>query len=74
MNKQLNPAKPLQTRDGRPVRHVFRTSAEGRAFILAGYIDNGEGGEDFATWTEEGQFLRDCNYEDATDLMNVPNQ
>jgi len=63
-------SKPVQTRDGRPVRILCtdRKKTEQPVVGLIGYLD---GTEIPHTWSHEGNFLV-TNQECETDLVNAP--
>lgn len=63
----LDLSKPVRTRDGRPVK-VLTTTAKG-AFPIIGYID---GTVYLALWGNAGEYYRNPEEKNDTDLVNVP--
>ena len=62
--------KPVQTRDGRPVR-ILCTDLLGHQPI-AGAIKQSDHREDLATWTSSGHFHNDEGAFSYADLINAP--
>lgn len=65
----LDLTKPVQTRDGRPVR-IYRTDGSGIRPIH-GAIKNSEGHEYVAQWYANGRHYGDT-IKSSCDLVNVP--
>jgi hypothetical protein len=65
----FDPAKPVQTRDGRPAR-IVSTNMGGRYPILA-IIDEGKEGDHASRYTMKGRFMT-APGESELDLVNVP--
>lgn len=64
----LDLTKPVQTRDGRPVR-LLCTDANSR-FPVTGLVSQPQGNDVVGTWTVEGSYLDEPG-EDPLDLVNV---
>lgn len=64
----LDRNKPVQTRDGRPVRIITWTEGS-ETYPIVGFV-----GADKApdVWTAEGKFVDGQTYEHIYDLVNVP--
>lgn len=65
---KLDLAKPVQTRDGRPVK-IDRTDLKNEKPI-AGVVTNSDGCEYVTQWFSSGRRYASC--ESALDLINVP--
>lgn len=63
--------KPVQTRDGRPVR-ILATDRKSpmRTHPILGLVDNGPNTEDVVCWMPEGRYHE--SQEHHFDLVNVP--
>lgn len=67
--------KPVQTRDGRPVR-ILTTDANIRGWenatdTIAGLVTE-DGSEVFLSWQADGAMFGDTHPNDPNDLINVP--
>ena len=70
MTKVLDLTKPVQTRDGEPVR-ILATDAKG-SYPVVGLVYESEAGEDEAEfWTAAGHYYA-AGMESGFDLVNVP--
>lgn len=63
--------KPVQTRDGRPIR-VLCTDQQGAKYPVLGLVKRKEGKEDLEQWTLDGSFVADKGGPDEDDAINVP--
>lgn len=66
----LDLSKPVQTRDGRPVR-ILCTNLRSATFPVVGIASHADGSESAYTWTAEGFFLG-VNKNSEADLINTP--
>lgn len=65
----LDLSKPVQTRDGRPVR-ILCTDARKALYPIIGLIQYQDGSEALSTWADGGVY--NLPKESAWDLVNVP--
>lgn len=70
MADKLDLTKPVQTRDGRPVRILCADARFGTGYTIVGLIDNG-GADTWCSWKPSGFALQDGK-ERNYDLINVP--
>lgn len=64
----LDRTKPIQTRDGRPVRIITWTEGS-KLYPIVGFVGDENVPE---SWTAEGEFIVGQTYEGGNDLVNVP--
>lgn len=62
--------KPLQTRDGRPVR-ILSTDVKNSFYPIIGIVTGKDGEEYPDSWTSYGKNVVNTDYEDEDDLVNV---
>lgn len=65
----LDRARPVQTRDGRPVRIVSWTEGT-KEYPIVGVVED-DLGQDLYTWTSAGYFLGGYKAHHDNDLINV---
>lgn len=70
MADKLDLTKPVQTRDGRPVRILCADARFGAGYTIVGLIDNG-GADAWCSWKPSGFAFQD-GMERNYDLINVP--
>ena len=66
---RLDLTKPVQTRDGHPVR-ILCTDRKGSSNVVVGLVDRGDNVEVTMSWTEDGLYAVGGN--SRNDLINVP--
>lgn len=66
----LDITRPVQTRDGRPVRIITWTEGT-KEYPIVGVVED-DLGEVLYKWTSEGYFLKGCKAYDDNDLINAP--
>lgn len=66
----LDMTKPVQTRDGRPVRIITWTEGPDK-YPIVGVVEDELGGNLYC-WTSEGNFLEGCKAYHDNDLINAP--
>ncbi|HEY0623149.1 hypothetical protein [Sphingomonas sp.] len=69
MTKQFDPAKPVQTRDGRKAR-IIATDIKSAYPIIAAYASD-SGAELVGGFTVDGRYIH-SRHEHSHDLVNVP--
>lgn len=69
MTTTLDLTKPVQTRDGRPVR-IYATDAGGKHPVHGAFLSE-EGEWQSDTWTPEGKYLEPLS-DHCLDLINIP--
>jgi len=70
MADKLDLTKPVQTRDGRPVRILANDMKADQPVV--GVVTNNDGREFVAQWDVSGKFYQRSTHEGPTDLINVP--
>ena len=70
MADKLDLTKPVQTRDGRPVRILANDMKADQPVV--GVVTNNDGREFVAQWDVSGKFYQRSPHEGPTDLINVP--
>ena len=67
---KLDLTKPVQTRDGRPVRILANDMKTDQPVV--GVVTNNDGREFLAQWDVSGKFYQRSPHEGPIDLINVP--
>lgn len=68
----FDPTKPVQTRNGRPVR-ILATDRKHGEYPIVGLITRPCGEEELETWTKDGKTI-DATSSHRNDLVNVPEE
>lgn len=68
----LDLTKPVQTRDGQPVRIICTDRQNSEDFVVVGLVQTMFGEEATQTWRLDGSFSLRKSSEHSFDLINVP--